>query len=53
MSKSETVDAFVERLPRPEEIRRKLSANYREARLLRQILKIAEQREKVEEVKKQ
>ncbi|MBN2291805.1 MAG: hypothetical protein JXM70_05230 [Pirellulales bacterium] len=50
MSESETIDEFVERIPKPEEIRQRLSANLREARLLRQILKMAEQREKVAEV---
>ena len=50
MSSPESIDTFVERIPKPEEIRRRLSANIREARMLRQILKIAEQREKVAEV---
>ena len=45
-----TISACLERLPSPAEIRRELSKNVREKNLLRQLLKISEQREKVREV---
>lgn len=51
MSESNSaVTQYVEAIPTPEEIRKKLAANVREAKLLRQILRLAEQREKVREV---
>lgn len=45
----ERLSEYIKRLPAPKEIRDRLSENLREARLLRQLLKIAEQRRKVEE----
>ena len=44
------LDEYIERLPPPKAIRERLSENLREARLLRQLLKLAEQRQRVEEV---
>jgi hypothetical protein len=41
---------YLEKVPKPEEIRRELTANLREAKLLRQLLRISEQRQQVEEV---
>jgi hypothetical protein len=38
---------LAERIPEPEEVRRRLSENLREARLLRQMLRLAEQAAKV------
>ena len=40
---------YLEKVPKPDEIRRKLTANVRETKLLRQLLRIAEQRQRVEE----
>ena len=44
-----TVDDFVEKIPSAQEVRRRLSQNLQEARLLRQLLRIALQREKAAE----
>lgn len=44
-------DELVARLPSSIEVRRRLGENLREARLLRQLLKLAEQKQKVEEAK--
>jgi hypothetical protein len=41
---------YLEKVPKPDEIRRQLTANLRQAKLLRQLLRIAEQRQAVEEV---
>lgn len=41
---------YIERIPPPKEIRDRLTRNFREAKLLRQLLKIAEQKREVEEV---
>jgi len=46
------ITQFLNDLPAPDEVRRRLTENLREARLLRQILKLSEQREKVREVQK-
>lgn len=43
------LDQYIERLPPPKEIRDRLSRNLREARLLRTLLKISEQRQRVRE----
>ncbi len=43
------LDEYIERLPPPKAIRERLSRNLREARLLRQLLKLSEQRQRVEE----
>ena len=52
MSESkDKLDRYLDRLPKIPEIRNRLSENLREARLLRQLLKIAEQRRKVEEAR--
>ena len=47
---STDLSKFIEKVPKPEEIRRELTANLREAKLLRQLLRISEQRQQVEEV---
>lgn len=44
------VRSFIEELPPADVVRRELSRNMREQRLLKQILKLSEQREKVREV---
>ena len=44
------VDEYIDNLPKPAEIRLKLCENYRQANLLRRLLKLSEQREKVKEV---
>jgi|ETNvirnome_2_300_1030623.scaffolds.fasta_scaffold53590_1 hypothetical protein len=49
MAKDRKIEALLDRLPDRDQIRNRLSENLREAKLLRQLLKIAEQREKVEE----
>ena len=41
---------FLDKVPSPEEIRRKITENLRQGKLLRQLLKLAEQRKAVEEV---
>jgi hypothetical protein len=46
----EQLKQYLETLPASKEIRDRLCENLREARLLRQLLKLAEQREKVREV---
>ncbi len=48
----DSVDRYVESLPPPQQIRERLSLNLREQRLLKQLLKLAEQRQKVEEVRR-
>ena len=45
------LDEYIERLPSPAEVRRKIAENLREAKLPRRVLKMSEQREKVEEVR--
>ena len=40
---------YLKKMPPPDEIRRRLSANYDEAKMLRRLLRISEQREKVKE----
>jgi hypothetical protein len=47
---ADEVESFLERLPTAADVRREIARNLREGRLLRQVLKLAEQREKVEEV---
>jgi len=49
MDKRSPTTAYLDRLPEEQEIRQRLSKNLRERTLLRQLLKIAEQRRKVEE----
>jgi hypothetical protein len=41
---------YLDKVPKPDEIRRQLTANLRQAKLLRQLLRIAEQRQAIEEV---
>ena len=48
-----TADEYIDRIPSSDEIKRRLVHNLREAKLLRQLLKLAEQREKVEEISPQ
>ena len=43
------IEDILVKLPQRDQIRNRLSENLREAKLLRQLLKLAEQREKVEE----
>ena len=47
--RKEKLDQYLDRLPKVPEIRSRLSENLREARLLRQLLKLSQQREKVRE----
>ncbi len=50
---SESTDELVkllEKVPSPEDIRRRITENLRQGKLLRQLLKVAEQRQAVEEV---
>ncbi len=44
-----TLETFLEKVPAPEEIRRRLTENIRQGKLLRQVLRLAEQRKSVEE----
>ncbi len=46
-----TIEEYLDQLPPSAEVRRKLAENLREARLLRKVLAISEQREKVGEVR--
>jgi len=48
----EQLHQYIESLPTPKEIRNRLCENLREARLLRQLLKLAEQHEKVREAQR-
>ena len=41
---------FIDKIPTPDEIKDRLAENLHEAKLLRQLLKIAEQKQQVEEV---
>jgi hypothetical protein len=47
---AQSLAEFIKRIPMPDEIKDRLAENLHEAKLLRQLLKIAEQREAVEEV---
>lgn len=42
---------YIARIPEPEEIRAKLSENFRQKKLLQQLLRISEQQRRVEETK--
>lgn len=46
----ESIEAFLQKLPTPDDVRRELSRNIREQRLLKQVLKLVEQRARVQEV---
>lgn len=48
----DSIDRYVQSLPEPQQIRERLSENLREQRLLKQLLKLAEQREKVAEARR-
>jgi len=48
---SEPLEAFLARIPDPNEVRRRIAENLNERQLLRHVLKLAEQREKVHEVR--
>jgi len=52
MSPSEKINDLLDqvKIPKPEEIRRRIAENIRQRQLLRQLLKLAEQRKAVEEV---
>jgi hypothetical protein len=45
-----TLAEFLDKVPQSDEIRRRITENLRQGKLLRQLLRIAEQRQKVEEV---
>jgi hypothetical protein len=45
-----SLTGFLERVPPSDEVRRQLAENLRQTKLLRQVLRIAEQRECVQEV---
>lgn len=47
---STDLDRFLDKVPEPDEVRRKITENLRQAKLLKQILRISEQRERVKEV---
>lgn len=47
---SSPLTEFLDKVPAPDEIRREITENLRKGKLLRQLLKLAEQRERVEEV---
>ena len=49
MARAELTNGLLERLPTREEIEIRLTENSREKRLLQQLLKVAEQREQVEQ----
>lgn len=52
MPQAEQVDDLLSQvnIPKPDEIRRRIAENIRQRQLLRQLLKLAEQRQAVEEV---
>jgi hypothetical protein len=50
MPASTAIDNFLEQVPSSEEIRRRIAENLRQAKLLRQMLRFAEQRESVVEI---
>jgi len=52
MPQSDKIDDLLSqvKIPKPDEIRRRIAENIRQRQLLRQLLKLAEQRQKVEEV---
>lgn len=47
----ESVDAFIEQIPKPEDIRTRLCETLRQAALLKLMLKLAENRRNVHEVR--
>jgi len=49
MGQGQKIEEILDKLPQRDQIRDRLSENLREAKLLRQLLKLAEQREHVEE----
>ena len=52
MSQPETIDAVLARvnIPKPDEVRQQIAENLRQRQLLRQLLKLAEQRRALTEV---
>ena len=46
---AQSLAEFIKRIPTPDEIKDRLAENLHEAKLLRQLLKIAEQKREVEE----
>ena len=50
MRETQNLSEYVEKLPPPEEVRLELARNLREQRLLKQLLRLAEQKAKVQEV---
>lgn len=49
MTAKETIKGFVEQIPKPAEIRERIAENLRERQVLRQLLKLSEQQEKMRE----
>ena len=47
---AQSLGEFIERIPTPDEIKDRLAVNLHEAKLLRQLLKISEQRQELKEV---
>jgi hypothetical protein len=45
-----TLAEFLDKVPKPDEIKRRITENLRKGKLLRQLLRLAEQRQAVEEV---
>ncbi len=50
MTANEAIKRFTEQIPDPEKIRERIAENLRERQLLRQMLRLSEQRAKVREV---
>jgi len=50
VSEAKPIEGYLDNIPEPEEIRVRIAENIRQRQLLRQLLKLAEQRRKVEEV---
>jgi len=49
MADNPHLEKYLENIPKPQELRNRLSENLREARLIRQLLKIAEQSKRLEQ----
>lgn len=52
MPQAQSIEGYLQSLPSMEEIRRRITENARERRLLRQLLKLRDQRDRVQEVHK-
>ena len=51
MDKETSLTEYLRRLPKPDDLRSKLARNIEENRLLRKLLRLSEQRQKVEEAR--